>query len=82
MLSILKMIKGQNQNFLVNFQIVEEIPRIDLKEVVKNLEKNSKFLLKEKVHSSGLLNLFSNVFLSLYSSKPKRSEERRVGKEC
>ena len=25
------------QNFLVSFQIVEEIPRIDLKEVVKNL---------------------------------------------
>ena len=27
------------QKFLVNFQIAEEIPRIDLKEVVKNLEK-------------------------------------------
>ena len=39
---LIEIAQRAKQNFLVNFQIVEEIPRIAWKEVVKNLEKDRK----------------------------------------
>ena len=48
------------QNILVRFQIVEEFPRINLMEVVKNC-KNYKSSIKEKAFKL-LAQIVSNVF--------------------